>query len=422
MSSLVSFDQKGVFGPAMTLIYNSQYFNAKGIEELTNVLKENFMKLAHIKPKGRKEFCAFVVSKGSSTPADIVGTRFFQNMQKPELSAHHQKVLKTIVPCMLKVAHEQIPQVSTDSQQVNEWTARFLEAYMTEEQIEKKCQLKQADNEEIFGERLKIGKELYQAASAKRLSESDLDSLIDISQVALERLQKADHFAFTLNFTGRYLTLFSMNEENPSLLGDDVLRSLSTVFKEKFFPREEHLKRFDQELPERLKKEFSERNVLIRSRRKLEEFTTEDFDTAISIIKTGSLRAALHLICQNKNIKISNKDSLNVFEIIAKDSHINGPTSFEDYSFYYSICNIGFPDVADVIAENRMPKAKSAGLEYCYLIDQMVDLEANKDAENDPIVPKDYWIRKDYKDLVRQITLIELQDRRNRLISTAGNH
>ncbi len=38
MSSLVIFDQKGAFGPAMTLMYNSQYYNPKGVLELANLL------------------------------------------------------------------------------------------------------------------------------------------------------------------------------------------------------------------------------------------------------------------------------------------------------------------------------------------------------------------------------------------------
>lgn len=66
MSGLVIFDQKGAFGPAMTLMYNSQYYSGKGVFELASLLKENFMKMAGIKPKGKKEFCAFVVEKNLS--------------------------------------------------------------------------------------------------------------------------------------------------------------------------------------------------------------------------------------------------------------------------------------------------------------------------------------------------------------------
>jgi len=247
MSSLVTFDHKGAFGPAMTLIYNSQYYSAKGVLDVANLLKANFMTLANVKPKGKKEFCAFVLEKNQTqspiAPAEVISTRFFRNMQKSEFSPlYHEKVLGFIVPRMLKTVQEQIPQAnieSGDAQQVNEWTARFLESYMTEEQITKHCDLQGIVDEKIMKERRSLGMELYKAATAKQLTGADLDILVEISQVALERLQKGNHFASTLNFTGRYLSLFSMNEENPVVLGEDVLSMLSTVFKKKMFPTSE---------------------------------------------------------------------------------------------------------------------------------------------------------------------------------------
>lgn len=242
MSSLVAFDQKGILGPAMTLIYNSQYYNEKGISDLSNLLKANFMKLAKLKLKGKKEFCAFVVEKNQAqspiTPAEVIGTKFFQNMQKLGPSPpYHEKVLGFIVPRMLKMAEEQFPQVSNEgAQQVNEWIARSLESYMTEEQIQRHCELEGAISEKIMEERKIIGTELYQLAVNKQFTEKDLDLLVDLCQVALERLRKADHFTSTLNFAGRYLTLFSKSKENPAVLGEDVLLLLSKTFKRKMFP------------------------------------------------------------------------------------------------------------------------------------------------------------------------------------------
>jgi hypothetical protein len=245
MSSLVGFDQKGAFGPAITLIYNAQYYNPKGVLELANLLKENFMKLAGVKPKGKKEFCAFIFEKNQSqtliTPAEVIGTKFFQNMQKANYSPiYHEKVLGFIVPRMLKTVQEQIPQANCESgqaQELNEWTAKFVESYMTEEQINKYCEIQNKVSEKIMKERKNIGEEVYKAATSKQFTEKDLDLLVEMNRVALERLQKADHFASTLNFTGKYLALFSMNEENPCVLGEDVLGLLSTAFKEKMFPK-----------------------------------------------------------------------------------------------------------------------------------------------------------------------------------------
>lgn len=238
MSSLVSFDQKGVFGPAMTLVYNSQYYNSKGVLELANLLTENFIKLTNRKPKGKKEFCAFVTERNLSqspiTPAEIVGTRFFQNMQKMD-PAYHEKVLSFIVPRMLKTVREQIPQANPENREINEWMAGFVESYMTEEQIQKCCELQNAVSEKIMEERKNIGTAVYKAAITNQLTEKDLDTLLELSKIALERFHNADHPTSTLNFTGRYLTLFSMNEENPQALGDEVLHLLSTVFREKMF-------------------------------------------------------------------------------------------------------------------------------------------------------------------------------------------
>lgn len=246
MSNLVAFDQKGAFGPAITLIYNSQNYNAKGLFDLANLLKANFTNLANMKPKGKKEFCAFVLEKNQTqapiTPADVISTKFFQSMQKADPSPlYHEKVLGFIVPSVMRTAKEHFLQTNNDqeAQEINEWSARFIECYMTEEQIKKHCELQDSVPEKIMEERKRIGMELYKLATTQNFTEKDLDLLVKVSQFALENLQNAEHFATTLNFTGRYLTLFSMNEENPLVLGEDALRLLSTVFKEKVFPKKE---------------------------------------------------------------------------------------------------------------------------------------------------------------------------------------
>lgn len=160
-------------------------------------------------------------------------------MQKTGPSpTYHEIVLDSIVPRMLKTIQEQIPQAKSESdqaQQINEWTARLVESYMTEEQITKHCELQNALSKKIMEERKNIGMELYKAATTKQLTKNDLDTLLKVCQAALEQLKEADHFAPTLNFIGKYLTLFSMNEENPNELGGDVLRLLE-IFRQKMFP------------------------------------------------------------------------------------------------------------------------------------------------------------------------------------------
>ncbi len=242
MGSLVTFDQKGIFGPAMTLVYHSQYLNEKGVLSVADLLKENFKNLANVKPKGKKEFCAFVLERNQAnipiTPAEIIGTRFFQNMQKTH-PVYHEKVLEFIVPRMLRTLQEQIPQAKKEigeTQQLTQWIALLVENYMPEEQIKKHCALKDQVSEKTLDERQDLGKELYNAIKTENLKEKDFDTLIEISNIALDRIKNAEDASITLNFTSRYLSLFSKSE-NPKLLGEDVVRMLSTVFKPKVFPQ-----------------------------------------------------------------------------------------------------------------------------------------------------------------------------------------
>lgn len=242
---LVTFDQKGAFGPAMTLIYHSHYYNQSGIVELAKLLKENFTKLAHIKPKGKKEFCALVLEKNQMaipiTPIEIISSRFFQNMQKTEpMSPLHNNVLEYIVPGMMNTVRERMNLVNMDKKdapQINDWIANFLESYMTEEQIKKQCELRVTTSELILEERKNIGTELYKAAIEKHLTEKDLDAIIEICHSALVDLKKADHQILTLKFISKYLNLFSMNDQGPAEFGEEVLDLLSTIFKKKMFPK-----------------------------------------------------------------------------------------------------------------------------------------------------------------------------------------
>lgn len=242
MTSLVSFDSKGPFGPAMTLIFNTNYYTADGILEIANLLKANFKKLTGTKVKGKKEFCAAIISAPMITPTGIMSTRFFQNMQNRD-SPHHELVLKGIVPLMLKSAKEYIPASAeleeAEAAEFSEWTAKFLESYMTEEQIVKHAALQSTMSSQIIEERKRLGQELYGAAIGKTFTDPDLDRMVHIARSALAEAATAEHMSSTLHFTGKYLTLFAMNQEDPAALGTDILGLLSTVFRDKMFPKTE---------------------------------------------------------------------------------------------------------------------------------------------------------------------------------------
>lgn len=218
--SSVDFDPKGL-GPALTLIYKTDIYNPKNynpieILALANLLQANFLNLTGIKAKGKNEFCNFVKgeiqSESPITMTKIISTRFFQNMQKTEPSPlYHEKVLGYILPQVLKSFQKTDPQVNLDrenTQEVKEWAARFLESYMTEEQIEKQYKVLTDPNaEKIMLERGRIGKMLYIWIANANFTENDLNVLIKLCQTGLQRLQKIDRYNLALELISKYCIL-----------------------------------------------------------------------------------------------------------------------------------------------------------------------------------------------------------------------
>ncbi len=245
MNGLVPFDQTGAFGPAMALIYKTDQFSQEDVVSVAQLLKENFTKLAKVKIKGKKEFFACVAQKKESksflTPSEIIATKFFQNMQRPEPSIYHEKVLDFIVPRMMKVVHDQIPSAHVDEageKQVNQWLASFIESYMNDEQIQKHCELQNTVCKEAMDERVKVGIHLSQLATTKQLTENDFNIFVNSLADILKEIKNADNRSLTLEILGKYLMVSSMNKADPIILGEDIHRSLSTIFKEKMFPKD----------------------------------------------------------------------------------------------------------------------------------------------------------------------------------------
>jgi hypothetical protein len=244
--TLVKFDSQGSIGPAATLMNNVNYFNPKAIDELTKLLKVNFQRVAHVKPKGRKEFCAFIEERSkagqSITPVEVIRTRFFQDLQSKKIEPDlHAQVLEHIIPNVLKVVQENIPSPAMEAEDLREmtnWYAYHLECTMPKEQIIKHSESQRTqDDAKINEERGNIGKELYADFTAKRLTESDLDKILEASRIAVGILQQSGNPATAMKFTGKYLTLFSMRENDPAVLGNDVLGLIDTMFRSKFFPK-----------------------------------------------------------------------------------------------------------------------------------------------------------------------------------------
>ncbi len=243
MSHLVSFDQAGVFGPAMTLIYNCNSYDEKELTDLTKYLKKKFLDLAKVKIKGRKDFCAFVQQKKSenstASPSEIIYRSFFLNMRAPRPSdEYHDRIISLIVPRMMQTVEEHYTRakiLNDETLQVHQWTALFLQSYIDKEKIAKLCSYQGPNGEKILDERKRIGTKLYGEALAGEFTERDLLALEAICRVAANPIKQVDHLATVLKFADMYANLFAMNEENPKAFADEVLQSLMTTFKQKFF-------------------------------------------------------------------------------------------------------------------------------------------------------------------------------------------
>lgn len=240
MAAIVGFDQKGVFGPAMTLIYNAQSYKKLGLARVADLLEANFINLAKRAPEGKIEFLEIVNKYNKAhitiTAAEIVSTRFFQSMQTIEHVSSHKKVLEEVVPQMIRNFDTYIPEANGKSEEalmVREWAAGLLECYLTEQQIEGFY-----SPENSLEARKKLGIEITQAATSRQITAQDLDRIVEASSAALEHLKNADNVRKALHFTGGYVNLFSLGEK-PFELGKNVLTGLSVSFKAKMFPKEE---------------------------------------------------------------------------------------------------------------------------------------------------------------------------------------
>jgi hypothetical protein len=242
--SLVPFDQKGIIGPAMSLIYNNDCYTPKGILEIADLLKKNYLSLAKTKPTGKKEFCAFIDQcrqfNQPVTATDVVSRKFFQNMQKAHSDpVIHQKIMDNIVPAIVRTFEGYVPQLGVETKHlgvVTEWMGYVLESYLTNDQIEKISTGKDSVNDQIMEERKKIGIELTEAAMQNKINALDLVTLVHACEAVIKVISTANHAPKVGELTGKYIQLFSMKED-PKKYSEEVLPLIETAFKNKFFPQ-----------------------------------------------------------------------------------------------------------------------------------------------------------------------------------------
>jgi len=144
---MIPFDQEGVFGPAATLAMkveersNDLLGAVSKLEAFSLYVKDKFTEFAHVKPKGRKEFCAQVLKEPLSLD-ELLKTRFYQSMQKIEVPPFHETVIKAVGRPMLETVEESFPKKKfneSEEKSFQEWMARLVEMYLPESSLREQC-------------------------------------------------------------------------------------------------------------------------------------------------------------------------------------------------------------------------------------------------------------------------------------------
>lgn len=241
MSGLVTFDPKGPWGPAAQLIFKPQEYTYSGLCALAKDLKQNLIN-AGIQIKGKNNFCVYAnvrnTENNSLSPTEVVSTEFFRNMLQNAKTSHHQQALEFIVPCFLQTVENKIPgSAQKVTPEIKEWYASIATSIMTEQDIEKQCNVQAQADAEINQLRGEIGAELVQACESKKISEVDFDAIVEVGRFALNRMSHVDHVDSGLYFAGRYITLAGKGGSIALTLGDTVFGLLDTRFKPRYFPK-----------------------------------------------------------------------------------------------------------------------------------------------------------------------------------------
>ena len=247
MSASVPFDQMGVFGPAVTLLFLPPVYKGS-LRDVSKLLKKNYygLSIEHIKASHRKEFCGFVLNRIEQnnfvTPDEIIKTNFFKMMQCTQISPLHERVKKVLVPAMLIQASRFVLTAGItypDQDKINEWLAHFLESYLNSDQLNDHCNFQEllSENPDISSQRNAIGFALSQTYQSRNLTQKDLNAILQgTSSQPGEFLAQADHPDVVADFVTRYLALFGLAGDYSKMLSDMVRSSLNTSFRKKYFP------------------------------------------------------------------------------------------------------------------------------------------------------------------------------------------
>lgn len=220
MNNLVSFETPNPFGAAVRLIYNSGYYNEQGIREEADRLEYNYIRKTNYYPRDKQEFCNVIHGKKENgepiTPIDVVTSRFFQSMAHQDHVDYHSCVVTYIIPEMLKKESTEVCSFSggTGDLYIKEWLARFVETYVSRDEIMRSYNFQGGIISDPSVERDELSKKVLCSVRERRFTEKDFTSVICICRSALTTMSIRDeNTSERLKFLGWYLTLFAMAPE-----------------------------------------------------------------------------------------------------------------------------------------------------------------------------------------------------------------
>ncbi|MBA3815685.1 MAG: hypothetical protein H0X29_04035 [Parachlamydiaceae bacterium] len=242
----VPYDANGVFGAAVTLLFQPPY-EKEALKQVAKGLKKNYenMSSEHIKPAHCSEFSPYLLDRIARnkpvTPKKIMETGFCEQMQCKQLSPLHDRVTKILVPAMLNQVKPFIPAIGNqypEQDEINNWLAKFVESYLSEKQLTDHCDFQEVlgKNPAITNTRNQIGRIIYDLVQKKAFNSNDLNALLKgIEDPKSDYLKDADNKEEVKNLLKRYQDLFAMAGDYSQMLSDMISSSLDTTFRSKFF-------------------------------------------------------------------------------------------------------------------------------------------------------------------------------------------
>lgn len=240
-----------ILKPAMALLYEGEHQSRGYLESKSKLLQINFLKISTIKAHHRKDCCAYlrdrICHSKPITPAIVLKTAFFKNIQCTQKSPLHDKIKSIMVPLL------NFPKVSvtqSDQEKVNEWLTCFLESSRSFlnhfEFYESQINREKSARTELAKISL-----LVQAHLEKEniLTENDLNVLIERISIPSQPYlihpdnPVADNPELVAEFTKKYLDIFTSVNTWPDNLPGIYLQGLLKMtlasledIKGKFFP------------------------------------------------------------------------------------------------------------------------------------------------------------------------------------------